>query len=231
MLANFSKDPLTIRKATILGVAEDASETLIDRINANAKSSTNTPTKPPRKKEIESFYDKFLQGKLDYLTQEDRQHTELALRKYAHVFHYEASNDFKETKAIEHQILVGDAKPIRRPPYRTPYVLREEMQTQVQNILNNQIIRHSTSPWSAPATLVPKKSQDGKPKFRFCLDFRALNSVTQFDPYPLPVFEDTTFPLYGSKYFTVLDCYSGFWKVGIKEEHKERTGFSVPSGH
>jgi len=177
------------------------------------------------------LYDKLLQGKLDHLTSEDRQHIEPVLRKYAHVFHDEASNDSKETKSIEHQTLVGDAKPIRRPPYRTPYALREEMQTQVQNILNNQIIRPSTSPCSAPATLVPKKSQDGKPKFRFCVDFRALNSVTQFDPYPFPVFEETASTLYGSKYFTVLDCYSGFCKLGIKEEHKERTGFSVPSGH
>jgi len=38
------------------------------------------------------------------------------------------------------------------------------------------------------------------------VDFRALNSVTQFDPYPLPVSEETTSTLYGSKYFTVLDC-------------------------
>ena len=105
------------------------------------------------------------------------------------------------------------------------------MQTQVQNMLNKQIVRPSKSPWSAPTILVPKKSQDGKPKFRFCVDFRALNSVTQFDPYPLPVFEETTSTLYGSKYFTVLDCYSGFWQVGIKEEHKERTGFSLTSGH
>jgi hypothetical protein len=29
----------------------------------------------------------------------------------------------------------------------------------------------------------------------------------------------------------VLDCYSGFWQVPIKEEHKERTGFTVPFGH
>jgi len=28
----------------------------------------------------------------------------------------------------------------------------------------------------------------------------------------------------------VLDCYSGFWQVPIKE-HKERTGFTVPFGH
>ena len=105
------------------------------------------------------------------------------------------------------------------------------MQTEVQNMLNKDIIRPSTSPWSAPAILVAKKSLDGKPKFRVCVDFRALNSVIQFDPYPLPVFEETTATLYGSKYFTVLDCYSGFWQVVIKEEHKERTGFSVPSGN
>jgi hypothetical protein len=37
--------------------------------------------------------------------------------------------------------------------------------------------------------------------------------------------------LHGSKYFSVLDCYSGFWKVPIKEEHRERTRFTVPFGH
>ena len=69
------------------------------------------------------------------------------------------------------------------------------------------------------------------PTYRFCLEFRALNSVIRFDPYPLPVIVEATSPLYGSKYFSVLDCCSGFWQVEIKEEHKEWTGFSVPSGH
>jgi hypothetical protein len=58
-----------------------------------------------------------------------------------------------------------------------------------------------------------------------------LNSVTKFDPYPLLRFDETTFALYGSRYFTIWDCYSGFWQGGIKEEHKELTGFAVPSGH
>jgi len=55
--------------------------------------------------------------------------------------------------------------------------------------------------------------------------------VTKFDTYPLPVFEETTSNLHGSKYYSFLDCYSGFWHISIKEEHKERTGFSVPFGH
>ena len=36
----------------------------------------------------------------------------------------------------------------------------------------------------------------------------------------------------GSKYFSVLDCYSGFWQINIHEPHREKTAFSVPSlGH
>jgi len=148
------------------------------------------------------------------------------LQKYAHVFHDEETNDFKSTDIIEHQISLEDNKPIRRPQYKTPFALKDEMKAQVENILAKGVIRESSSPWSAPAILVPKTSPDGKPKYMFCVDFRALNAVTKFDPYPLPRFEQTTSLLHGSKYFSVLDCYSGFWQVPIKEQHKERTGFT-----
>jgi hypothetical protein len=50
------------------------------------------------------------------------------------------------------------------------------------------VIIESNSPWSAPAILVPKKITDGSPKFRFFVDFRALNAGTKFDTYRLPVF-------------------------------------------
>jgi hypothetical protein len=39
------------------------------------------------------------------------------LRKYRHIFHAEGSNDFKGTDLIEHRIITGDAKPIRKAPY------------------------------------------------------------------------------------------------------------------
>jgi hypothetical protein len=108
---------------------------------------------------------------------------------------------FKGTNVVEHEIPVGDVQPIRRPRYRTPYALRHEMQRQVQDMLDKDIIRESQSPWSAPAILVPKKSLGGRPKYRLCVDFRALNAVTKFYPYPLPTFEETTSTLHGSKYF------------------------------
>jgi hypothetical protein len=104
------------------------------------------------------------------------------------------------------------------------------MQDQVQDMLGKRIIEE-TSPWSTPAILVPKKSLDGKPKYRFCVDFRALNAVTRFDTYPLPLFDETVSNLYGRKYFTVIDYYSGFWQIKIAEDDKLTTAFSTPTGH
>jgi len=94
-------------------------------------------------------------------------------------------------------------------------------------MLAKGVIRDNTSPWVAPALLVPKNTLDGKPKYRFFVGFRALNAVTRFDPYPLPILDEITSTMFGSRYFTVLDCYSGFWQVEIMEDHKELTGFTV----
>ena len=52
MLATFRNEPMKIPVATILGVAEEASEALIDIINANTESRVNKPTKPLRKRRL-----------------------------------------------------------------------------------------------------------------------------------------------------------------------------------
>jgi len=149
---------------------------LFDKINAESESDSDRPL---TRKKNEVRYKKLLPGKLDHLTNEDRRHIELILEKYAHLFHDEEENDFKCTNEMEHQTQVGDVKPIRRPPYRIPYALRQEMQNQV---LHKNVIRASNSPWSFLAILVPKKKgPEGKPQYRFCVDFSALNSVTRFD--------------------------------------------------
>jgi len=90
-------------------------------------------------------------------------------------------------------------------------------------------MEESPSPWSAPAILVLKRSLDQRPKYRFCVDFRALNAVSQFDTYSLPLIEHAASALHGSKYFSTID-YSGFWQVKITED-KMKTAFSTPSGH
>jgi len=89
---------------------------LADLLNTD----TDQPTKPQGKKRNEALYGKLLRNKLDHSSQEEIQILETVLMKYAHVFHDEETNDFKGTDIIEHQIIVGDARPIMRPNTAPP---------------------------------------------------------------------------------------------------------------
>ena len=74
--------------------------------------------------------------------------------------------------------------------------------------------------------LVRKK--DGS--FRFCVDYRRLNSVTKFDAYPLPHVEETLETLGGAQWFTMLDLLSRYKQVGLKPKAKIKNAFCVRSG-
>jgi hypothetical protein len=155
---------------------------------------------------------------------------EPVLTKYRHVFHEESSHDFPGTNLVEHRIVTGDTRPLRKSPYRVTFTLRKEIENPVQEMLRKGVIEESTSPWNFPAILVPRKSQDGTPRFRFCVDIRALNAMTVRLLHPSTV-RRISIDVHGSKYFTVLDYYSGFWQIKIAEEDKLKTAFSTRSGH
>jgi hypothetical protein len=126
--------------------------------------------------------------KLAHLTEEERQVLEPVLLKYRGVFH-ENQNEFRGMYEAEHRIITGDAKSIRRPQYRTPYILRQESDNQVQEMLRKGVIEPSDSPWNVPVVLITKRLSTGQAHYIFCIDYRTLNAVTRPDAYPLPVLE------------------------------------------
>lgn len=48
--------------------------------------------------------------------------------------------------------------------------------------------------------------------------------------YPLPRIDDALDALAGSKYFTTLDAWTGYWQMEIREEDKEKTAFVTQRG-
>lgn len=57
-------------------------------------------------------------------------------------------------------------------------------------MLNQVIIEKSRSEWAAPVVIVPKL-QDSKPVIiPICIDYRRLNSVSNFNGFPTPRMED-----------------------------------------
>jgi hypothetical protein len=104
-------------------------EELVDRINKPVQTILESPTRSRIKRNNEALYNKPLGENVDHLPPEERQIIEPVLRKYAHVFHDEGTNDFNSTDVIEHQILLEDHKPIRRPQYKTCFALKDQMKT------------------------------------------------------------------------------------------------------
>lgn len=137
------------------------------------------------------------------------------------------------TSTIKHEIpLLRDTPPLHERQYRIPQTLRTEVDRQVQKMLDEGIVRHSTSPYNAPIVVVPKKSDNsGQRKWRLAVDFRKLNDVIIGDSYPLPNITEIIDQLGNSKYYTPLDLASGYHQIQITEGDKHKTAFSTSHGH
>jgi hypothetical protein len=116
-------------KATLLGVAEQTSDSIVAAINDEDKTNSNFRRKTycGVNTVIEGAnYKQYLQYKLGHLFHAERSVMEPVLRKYRHVFQVEESNDFQGTDLIEHRIITVDTKPIRKPPYRIQFAFKKK---------------------------------------------------------------------------------------------------------
>lgn len=108
---------------------------------------------------------------------------------------------------------------------------KAEINEQVKKLLKNDLIEICTSNYNSPLIVVPKKSTDGKRKWRMCVDYRALNRKLIPDKFPLPRIDEILDGLGNAKYFSVLDLYSGYHQIPITENSRKLTAFSTDSGH
>ena len=116
---------------------------------------------------------------------------------------------------------------IRQSIRCVPEALKDSINCEVSGMLERKIIQPSSSSWSSPVVMVQKK--DGS--WRFCIDYRKLNTATHHEAYPLPRIETTLDSLKGCRYFTTLDLAAEYWQVGLEEDDKEKTAFSTLQGH
>ena len=128
------------------------------------------------------------------------------------------------TDLIEHEIHTK-GPPIHQSYRRQNPEVRRHEQDQLKEMLEQEIIRPSCSPWASPVAMVKKK---GTP--RFCIDFRKLNDVAIKDAHPLPRIDDILEALKGAKLFSTLNLKFGYWQVPIKEKYKSKMAFRNSSG-
>jgi transposase InsO family protein len=134
--------------------------------------------------------------------------------------------DLGNFTAVEHSIDTGTAKPVKQRMRRTPMGFAEEEEAHLNKMLKANVIQPSSSEWASAPVLVRKK--DGG--VRWCVDYRALNSLTVKDVYPLPLVEDCMDMLAGNVWFSKLDANSAYWQIRIKPEDRKKTAFVTKYG-
>jgi tRNA A37 N6-isopentenylltransferase MiaA len=77
--------------------------------------------------------------------------------------------------------------------------LKNEIETQVQDMLDNGLIQSSNSPLSSPVLLVKKKDQS----YKFCIDYRYLNAITAKGQLLIPVIDNFLNKLHSEFVFKV----------------------------
>jgi hypothetical protein len=135
-------------------------------------------------------------------------------------------HEIGKTTHTEMQIQLTTTNPVSHNPYRLPAHQRQKLATMIAELLENNIIRKSTSPYASPIVLIPKP--DGT--LRLCVDYRKLNSITVKEKFPLPLIEDQIDKLVNFKYFTLLDLFSGYYQIPMAADSIAKTAFITPDG-
>lgn len=156
------------------------------------------------------------------LTQKQKGELQDCLDQFSSVL----SNVPGRTSLLKHRVVTTSEIPVFQKPYQIPHTLRDEVKRELSVMLEAGIVEQSVSPYASPVVIIPKKDQS----IRFCVDYRRLNAVTQFDPESSAQIEEIIDRLGEAKYLSKLDLTQGYWQI-LLDDTKEKSAFIIPFGH
>ncbi|GFW33958.1 retrovirus-related Pol polyprotein from transposon gypsy [Trichonephila clavipes] len=119
--------------------------------------------------------------------------------------------DYKPEKTastdVTMRIILKDEEPVCQHPRRLAFTETQEVNKQIEEWLNEGIIRPSSSEYASPIVMKLVK-----------------------DNFPLPIIEDVLDTLQEAKVYSTLDLRNGFFHVDVDEYCRKYTSFIVPDG-
>jgi hypothetical protein len=129
---------------------------------------------------------------------------------------------------IEHSLGIDpSARPKKQRLRKMSDEKTEAAKAEVHRLLEANFIKPIAYPtWLANVVMVQKKSG----KWRMCIDFTSLNKACPKDNFPLPRIDKIVDSAAGCEVMSLLDCFSGYHQIYMKEEDKASTSFITPFG-
>ncbi|GFY32870.1 transposon Tf2-6 polyprotein [Trichonephila clavipes] len=140
---------------------------------------------------------------------------------------YDLSNPSLISKSASHVTvhhIITTGPPVTARPRRLHPKLNDAVKVEFEFLLAQGIIRPSKSPWSSPLHVVPKSDSTVRPVG----DYRQLNSVTEFDSYPMLYLNDFAHAQHGKKIFSKIDIFKAFPQIPIAECDIPKTAVTTP---
>jgi hypothetical protein len=217
MVSNFGTIPVKIPAGTRISSIVNVKDSLSDIAHVNNASLDDSDAK--------DFEDDVRALDINpELTDKQKEDLREVIRRQHGAFAY-GKRKLGRTDLATMKIQTGDALPVSQPPYHASPAGRRIIDDTLAELIAEDVIEESDSPWASPAILVHQKGKD-----RFCIDFRKVNEVTKADQYPIPRIDDILSQFSGKAYFTTFDANKGFHQIEIDPKDREKTAFRTHRG-
>lgn len=164
----------------------------------------------------------------------DIENMHLATTKELHPSMSEVLYDFSHlfstipgcTTLAQHRIDTRDSAPVRCKLRPVNVKKQKIIEGCVDDLLEQGLIRRSTSPWTSAPVLVAKKSGG----YRLAVDYRPLNARTRVPAYPMPRTDWLLAQLGRAMWFSSFDLSQGFFQIPVCEADIAKTAFICHQG-
>lgn len=235
---NTARHDVTLRGRTVLGRLQLVQS--VTPVDVRLKSDHVNYKRPPNEVDPESgnattretysnasinLPDHLKDMDLSDLTSQQRNLASQLLVEQAEVFAQD-DGDVGSIPRLQMKIHLADTVPVQKNYVAVPRPLYPEVKAYIEDLLNRNFIRRSTSSYSSPIVCVRKKDHS----LRLCVDYRELNRKTQGDRHPIPRIQETLDNLGGNSWFSVLDQGKAYHQGFLTPESQSLTAFITPWG-